>query len=813
MNLRYTFLDTETCGLYSMPVLLQYAFDEGEINLYDLWHQPVWKTLALLEEIAQTVVVGFNLAFDWFQLNKLYSIWTLLPRDWIPIEHIEEIAAIEMDGRDGLVLKPLSALDLMLHGRKGPLQSLMSRSDIAVRRVPTVLAEPLAMELEKRVELDGIYFARRKDKEAPRWKVMDVHDEDGNIRPDFKNVVLKFAASGGLKYIAEHILGHKPDYHYEDVEPPEEWYPIELGYAPFARAISSPEANWQVYDDEGKRKGHAWPACVKDFAEHWATNKPARKYASDDIVFTRKLYHYFDCPPHGDDDSILSCMVPIVRWRGFKIDIEGIKRQREAAKAVAESAPVMITSPAKVRTYLEDVMDELEAISLQDTGKDTLQKLKGTHYEPDEIGETCTKCDGEGCQRCAGTGKQVAFDPPGADVGNHPIAIRADKMLRCKVAIKEVELYDKLLLAGRFHASFTIIGTLSSRMAGADGLNPQGIKATDEVRRLFPLANQELGEVLSGGDFDAYEVTLADAEYNDPTLREDLLSGKKIHALLGMAMYEGKTYDDIMESKGQEFDMYTNGKRAVFGIFYGGDEGTLERNCSITREAAERTFEIFGARYRGFNKSRAEVFERFSALKQLGEVGSAITWQDPADYVESFLGFKRFFTLEWRIVKELFDLARNPPKTLRNVSQHVMRSVGRVQTAGGATASALYGGAFGIQGKIQRAAGNHKIQSPGGEITKAVQREVWDLQPVGPGELVVAPMNVHDELMVVNRPEYTDRVCDAVIRGTEKYREAVPLIGMSWFKEMENWAEKKAGASKVSITHEGVTGHQLSLAT
>ena len=62
------------------------------------------------------------------------------------------------------------------------------------------------------------------------------------------------------------------------------------------------------------------------------------------------------------------------------------------------------------------------------------------------------------------------------------------EILDVKIAAKEVELYEKLLLAGKFHASFVVIGTLSSRMAGADGLNPQGIKHTKEVRQMFPLS-------------------------------------------------------------------------------------------------------------------------------------------------------------------------------------------------------------------------------------------------------------------------------------------------------------------------------------
>ena len=112
-----------------------------------------------------------------------------------------------------------------------------------------------------------------------------------------------------------------------------------------------------------------------------------------------------------------------------------------------------------------------------------------------------------------------------------------------KIAAKEVELYQKLILAGKFHASFNVIGALSSRMSGADGLNAQGIKHTKEVRKQFPLAWEDtanFGEliqyVLCGGDFDAFEVTIADAVCDDEALRAELKQGKKIHALFGKGL-------------------------------------------------------------------------------------------------------------------------------------------------------------------------------------------------------------------------------------------------------------------------------------
>jgi DNA polymerase I-like protein with 3'-5' exonuclease and polymerase domains len=123
----------------------------------------------------------------------------------------------------------------------------------------------------------------------------------------------------------------------------------------------------------------------------------------------------------------------------------------------------------------------------------------------------------------------------------------------------------------------------------------------------------------------------------------------------------------------------------------------------------------------------------------------------------------------------------------------------RVQTAGGAVASALYGAAFGLQQANMRAAANHEIQSPGGQITKNAQRMIWDLQPIGVHELVVAPMNVHDELMCVTHPDYIDKVSDQVSKSVESYRPQVPLIGMTWNKAQANWAEKKGGSVTVKM--------------
>jgi hypothetical protein len=783
------YLDSETCGLHGMPVLFQYAVGDQPIHLYDVWKQPIHQTLRLIEWFCEHTVVAFNLVFDWFHVCKAYTIFSLCDPEWIPEEHIDEIALLEPRGQNGVCVKPAGALDLLLHSRKGPMQSLMGRDNVRIKKVSAVLAEALADELEERLEFDNIYFAKSYDPEAPKWQVFDRHDRYGDLDPDFKDVVLRFNPAGGLKYLAEYLLKRKPKYHYKDVEPTVR--PKEVGYAPTALAISSLEDGWVVYakgkDGKLKPAGHAWPGVIQETIRHWATREDARDYASDDVVYLRALDEHFGYPTPNDNDSILTCMVAAVRWHGFKIDKSGIRGLLQQAQAVVDNSPVNTNKPSEVRTYVTEAMDDMEAIILEESTKKTNLEAIGT-WELVES-EPCTRCATEiksNCVRCNGTGT--------VDVGPHPAASRAKEVLAVKIAAKEVELYTKLLRAGKFHASFNVIGALSSRMSGGDGLNAQGIKHTTEVRQMFPLAWD--GYILSIGDFSAFEVTIADAVCNDEALRAELMAGRKIHALFGMALFPGHTYEEIRATDGTENDLYTKGKQGFFGsILYGGNHQTLMNKLGVKEADAVAAIDAFGKKYKGVGRWRKRVADSFCSMTQPGGIGTQVIWKDPADYAETMLGFRRYFTLENRIAKTLFELAQKPPKHWQKISMGVkVCRRDRVQTAGGAVQSALYGAAFAMQAANMRAAANHEIQSPGAEITKAVQRHLWDLQPVGVHEFLVAPMNVHDEVICVNQPHMTERVAQAVVDSVEDYRQHVPLIGMDWCKRASSWADKKGVA-------------------
>lgn len=816
------YIDTETCGFHGLATLIQYAYEDGEVVLHNLWDVPVEETLALIKRFTQKTCVFFNATYDWFHICKVFTMWSLLPQKEIPRNiPMDVLVKAERDARDGLCIKPKNVLCLMMHSRKGEFQTLMSRHDIRVTKVPTALAEPLRNKLENLVELDGILFAGRKNPNAPKWGIYDriKRGKEDSVDPNFKDVVLKFKPARGLKYLAEHCLKLNPEFHtFRDVYPERGGKKLaELGFAPFALAVSSKEKGWRVWDKNGKLKGRAWPALIHHDIEHWRSHEEARRYARDDVAYTRLLDEYFGFPEPGDNDSVLSCMVAAVRWHGFTVDVEKVTELLRESKRVLASSPVNINKPTQVKRYIREVMDESEATLIdKSTKKANLEKIRADYvvdptsddFDADLGGELCVRCMGTGqeatgkCPRCEGRG----FLPAGPTLASR----RADEILKCKAAAKEVELYEKLLIAGRFHAAFKVIGTLSSRMAGGEGLNAQGIKGSVEVRGSFPLKWE--GMILCGGDFDGFEVTIADAVFGDKKLHENLLAGVSIHTMMAEKIYPDKTRDQIKASKGfkdgGDVDMYTRGKQAVFATLYGGDANTINKKLSIPKKIAEAAFDAFQNEYPGIKQTRERIAEDFSALKQHGEVGTGhISYKEPAEYVETFLGFRRYFTLENRIAKALYDLASNVPRAWRQLEYKVVRR-DKEQTPAGAVSSALYGAAFQIQASTIRAANNHLIQSPGAMITKELQRKIWDLQPHGVNEWVVAPMNVHDEVLSVTRPDAIDAVTDVVVRTVESFRPQVPLIGMDWVKSMESWAGKKGGSTSmdVKISPHGIEG-------
>lgn len=825
------FFDTETCGYHGPVILIQYAYDDGPITLHEVWCEPIWVTLQLIEQFCEEeAVVGFNLAFDWFHIQKLHNCLTALADkvglDAEPRDHIDLYAELESAARDGMCVKPRSAMDLMLYARKGPYQSLMDRKNITIRKVPKTLAPFLVQELDRRVVIKDIFFARKKNPRE-RWKIKPCKDIKTNkISMDFVDVYLRFAPSSGLKTLAVDAGIADKTIVFEDILPQSDRIE-EHSWAPFATAISSKQKGWFG------SKHYAWPAVIENHIAHWRFHTTARQYATDDVTYTRALYYHFGSPEHGDEDSILACQVGSSRWRGFSVDLEYldtlIAKEDEKIKGTPKA-------PHHVYKYLSEVMSPTERVAFDKEGSTKKVVLESIS----RMEATCDVCGGAGCPTCGQKGTV-----------KHKAAIRAAAVLDARKGATKKVLYKKLKQAKRLHPSASVIGSLSSRMSGrtevgdgkkSAGLNALGIQHEKEIRLAFTLAHGQL--ILSGGDFAGFEVSIADAVYNDPVLRTELLtcylckksrevsqfedlecphcgcweakcgsckrsiimpagtcscgnpkpSGadttlRKLHGLFAMELNEGLTYEEIVATKGSSNDLYDDGKRGVFSQLYGGNADTLVNRIGISKELAELASNNFARKYEGIGRSKKDTVDKFCSMRQPSGLGSKVFWHEPAEYVESLLGFKRYFALENMICKTLFHLADNPPKAWNQIKQVVVRRE-REQKVGGAVRSAIFAAAFQIQAFNMRAAENHKIQCTGAQICKKLQVRLWRHQPPGVHPWKVQPFNIHDELMTPTHPDIIDEVEQDVKDFVKEMKSLVPLLSIDWTPRMKTWAEK-----------------------
>ena len=589
-----------------------------------------------------------------------------------------------------------------------------------------------------------------------------------------------------MKHLAKYALGVEDAIMFGDVDIPSKAKPFEIGYAPFAKAAFIDDGKI-IYPNKDKWYGK-WPdfGKIKIHIDHWQHNPTARKYARDDVKYTRDLYKHFGSPDCGDVDSLLACMVGAVRWRGFAINIDGInnlknKKQKwlndfKEQTDTKYGFNVNFNSTETVKKYIKEVMDDTEKIIIEKSSKRVILE----QISKWRVSTVCNDCNGSGCDKCSG----------GLIATNelHPAAERAINILTYRYAKKEIETFNKLICAGRFHADFNVTGALSNRMSGTSGLNAQGIKNTKEVRTQFPLADN--GLQLDGGDFGGFEVSIADAVYNDPVMHEELLSGKSFHGLLGAKFFD-KTYEEICATKGLEGDkdLYGRSKSGTFALLYMGEAYTLANRVGIPEEQAQRGYDMFIKRYKVLGEKRKKYVKMFCSMTQPDGIGTRVIWKDPCDYIESLTGFRRHFNIENMITKVLFDLAEDPPKSWLSLKIKVIRR-DRQQTVCGALRSALFAAAFALMSANVRAAGNHVIQSTGAEINKNLQSKIWELQPIGIHEWIVQPLNVHDEVMAPVKPEFSDKLKNLTEEFVKSNLGLIPLLKIEWSQNLDSWAGK-----------------------
>lgn len=759
------------------------------VKLHHVWKLPARDTITLMEETADRGVEGWNLVFDWYHVQKLHSMLSCMTaRELRECPKIGRMREVERQAVFGRCLKPRHIRDYYLHATRGPFQTLMERRPIRIRRVPGVIAPDLVQELDRRLQFDAIYFARKK--EGQKWRIDECADA-----PGFVDLKLSFGASRTLKALHRHLFGSDP----KTLPLPQEMCPVQ------ERKGSKDKMEWYPYSDG--RPG-TWPEFVEAQVDYWSTNEEALKYAADDVTMVQDLVNPLGSPEPDDTDSVLAGAVACVRYRGFAVDLEKAQVQYDKARIVEASIPSLDWRPIK-RELHRRCLDEMERMGITST--------------KDEVLEVLAKWT---------TAEGLV----------HPVAEFSRQVRAAREARFTAGWLRKLLKVGRFHPAFNVHGALTRRMSGGGGFNPQNVSKAPELRGIFTLhdtdltANQYVGFVgklgvlsgklmislagvvdravkacwvLQGGDFEGFETALAIAAWQDKVLEDIVKSGAKAYHVLGSFLYDDilgdgdsdKAFIEIQRDcreghpdvggehcKCNKIAYGDRAKNCFYAYIYGALEMKVAQTGGVSVEKAAEALNRMAEKCHGLRAARQLIYEKLTCITQDQEHG-AFRWVEPDPMVENMLGYVRDFTQEVQIIKVLWELSGALPADWKDLKQKVVRK-DRQQTVSGATMSALFGAAKGIEARMKRQAGNCIMQSTGATICKEVQVELWKLQPVGVAFWCIQPMNVHDELESGATPFVADKTKPIVDALVLSYANLVPLISMEWKPNIENWSQK-----------------------
>jgi hypothetical protein len=730
------FLDTESVGFTGPPVLIQYQELGGEYVEFRVWENPVCDFLDLIESFLHAdKLVIFNATHDSFVLGKWYAIFskvndTSLRPDPKEIRKIEE----ELDYSKIPCLKPNAVLDFYIILKQTLFNFAAGRQKrpLEVRAVPAVAAKVLKEILERfAVALPSILFEKFKNKmPGDYWEVTP------NKMRGFVDFKLNFAPSLGLKSIIKFLF---PEEQVQSIEIPSYHQPQE-------------DAEYQPWNND-------WPRLLATHLTYWNSDR-ARKYAKNDITYLIWLHKILKdkelLPDKVHVDSDLAWHTGLSRARGFCIDLISANEQLEEARNSLSAIPD--SSSQQSLAWLREVCPKDYLWLIQNTdSKKTLIPIS----KMEELGECAT---------------------------------RASKLIAQRSAKKRIDILEKLIRIGRFHPNFEVSGTLSNRMSGRGGINPQGIIRDRKFRELFLLADEDSN--LSGGDFSAQEITILAEVVKDKGLEQEIEKDKKaLHMCMARAIFgmleevvEGKVKYSWNEEYEPSKDEYSKAKNCVFGYVYGAQLKRLAQTAGKSEEQMQKAMDRVISRFPGLRTHAERIAKKFCSMVQPGGVGTQVEWHEPEPNATSLFGFSRSYILDNKICKFIFELASNPPKEIRDIRGRITRRE-REQSIVGATQSSLYATAFAMQAENLRTAGNHYIQSAGATVTKILQHSIWLFQPVGVAPWNVQLYNVHDELLCVNKsPEKVEALVYKTIIGLRKF---IPLLDMDWKMDIGSWAEVK----------------------
>jgi DNA polymerase I-like protein with 3'-5' exonuclease and polymerase domains len=312
-------------------------------------------------------------------------------------------------------------------------------------------------------------------------------------------------------------------------------------------------------------------------------------------------------------------------------------------------------------------------------------------------------------------------------------------------------------------------------MSGGGGLNIQGIARESGIRDYIKLS--------SGGDFNAMEVTIAAAVYDDKQLLDDLTNGIDLHSMSATIFFDTLPYEEFVLNKNKmpyKEERY-KAKQSNFSIIYGAEAYKVAEFLGLDEKEVEQSMVNFFQRYKGIAQYRENLKKDFLVADT--EKWSIDCIKKMKLYTKYIFGNRRYFTFEKEITNIIWELGMCQLLDEKEWKGKTFtrKEIKGQQTFNNACRSAFLGCAIAILQGVYRQAGNTPIQMTGATITKKLMERIWLKHRI--------PMlNIHDEINIAEGYEYINLKPD-VDSFIEEYRQYIPHLSMD-FKKMKNWGEK-----------------------
>lgn len=745
------YCDCESVGLAGPTKTIQYAVDEGPVQIIPLYRgweddpitrdklEEIWNMLSFTD----TTFIGFNISFDMFKLYQVRHAHFGLPQN-----SVKRLP-------DPFMCK---SLDLQVHAmRNSPLSPFAfrrgSKSVAVIRRIPVIAKDYVSNLVTEQLK-----------KYIPKQDEFKITVSEHTVKDRPHLVSLSFNVSGGLKLKTLMI-----EYGLSTLKLDEVW-PLP------PKDIEKP---WLPYWDDEVYEPYE-EACERVMhdprSKFWA-------YAQLDIIFTKILEAKLNFPKPDDKSECCHC-VAFTRYWGFEMDKERLALSEKAYTRRLGEIENEIQG-----TNLRSPKQRLELLKphfpiLANTGKKVLEKLVDIPGVSPE-------------------GRRLAYAILDYGPANQRLN-QVNKVKDCTTNRFHPDLRVMGTATGRMSGASGLnwqgIGQASLWFDDAKWLDTQEESEDTLLNETLNSEEEAAGEgqligirsslkTPFGGDFASFEVAIAAAVYQCPNLQAALDGGLDLHSdtvyrCHKISRNRGYSYANVRNAYKNGDPEITGWRKAmkaiVFGIFYFMGAQKAADSLGLTLEEAEEVLQLFYDRYPEIQTYRQDVERRFITADTENWTKDSVARMESE--VIDLLGWKRSWKFEKDVATTLWELGHG--RINCGVTGTVIRTIEKgEQQINQSIRSALLGSAIAIQAAVSRQAGNTPVQASGANLCTELMARLWVEQRI--------PMLcIHDELIMSAHPNFqVEKVQNTIKVWEAERRPLVPSLKFE-YKNLQYWSDK-----------------------